>query len=90
MVSSTLRHLFLDFVLDIGWGGLSLCFAGQVGADIKGVTLSRQWQAAKARPVDRKIPRPPIFLMRDYCDQLQTVDSGVSAASGSPANDGHG
>ena len=59
------RHNVLD--IGSGWGGLGLYLAEIVGAQVTGVTLSReQWQASNARAVDKEMRRPPTFLLQDY------------------------
>src|ERR1700754_290515 len=71
------RHSVLD--IGCGWGGLGLYLAEHVGADVTGVTLSKeQWQAANARAVDREIRRPPTFLLQDYRDVEGPYDRIVS------------
>jgi cyclopropane-fatty-acyl-phospholipid synthase len=71
------QHKVLD--IGCGWGGLALYLAEHVGADVTGVTLSKeQWQAANARAVDREIRRPPTFLLQDYRDVEGPYDRIVS------------
>lgn len=58
-------------VLDIGsgWGGLGLYLAETCGADVTGVTLSReQLRAANARAAERGLTDRARFLLQDYRD----------------------
>lgn len=58
-------------VLDIGsgWGGLGLYLAETCGADVTGVTLSReQLRAANARAAERGLADRARFLLQDYRD----------------------
>jgi cyclopropane-fatty-acyl-phospholipid synthase len=58
-------------VLDIGagWGGLALTLAEEHGADVLGVTLSReQLAAARERAAQRGLERRARFDLRDYRD----------------------
>jgi cyclopropane-fatty-acyl-phospholipid synthase len=68
-------------VLDIGsgWGGLGLSLAGTYGADVTGITLSREQLAtsnarAKAAGLDSRCR----FLFRDYRHERGTFDRIVS------------
>jgi cyclopropane-fatty-acyl-phospholipid synthase len=71
------KHSVLD--IGCGWGGLGLYLAEHVGADVTGVTLSKeQWQTANARAVDREMSRPPTFLLQDYRDVEGPFDRIVS------------
>jgi cyclopropane-fatty-acyl-phospholipid synthase len=68
-------------VLDIGcgWGGLGLYLAEHAGANVTGVTLSReQWQTANARAAEREKGRPPTFLLQDYRDVEGPFDRIIS------------
>jgi len=70
-----------DRVLDIGsgWGGLGLYLAEMTGADVTGVTLSReQLQASNARAGDKKLAASARFLLEDYRDIPGPFDRVVS------------
>jgi cyclopropane-fatty-acyl-phospholipid synthase len=76
------RHSVLD--IGSGWGGLGLYLAEIVGAEVTGVTLSReQWQCSNARAVDKEMRRPPIFLLQDYrsVEGLSTASSRSACSS---------
>lgn len=68
-------------VLDIGsgWGGLGLYLAETCGADVTGVTLSReQLQAANTRAAERGLADRARFLLQDYRDVPGPFDRIVS------------
>lgn len=68
-------------VLDIGsgWGGLGLYLAETCGADVTGVTLSReQLRAANARAAERGLADRARFLLQDYRDVPGPFDRIVS------------
>ena len=68
-------------VLDIGsgWGGLGLYLAQMTGADVTGITLSReQLQLANARADELKLAGPARFLLQDYRDTPGPFDRIVS------------
>lgn len=68
-------------VLDIGsgWGGLGLYLAETCGADVTGVTLSReQLRAANARAAERGLADRASFLLQDYRDVPGPFDRIVS------------
>ena len=68
-------------VLDIGsgWGGLALYLAESFGADVTGVTLSKEQHSFS----EQRVARPPAvgrarFLLRDYREVEGTFDRIVS------------
>lgn len=68
-------------VLDIGsgWGGLALTLAEEYGAQVVGVTLSReQLNEARARAAQRGLQARASFELRDYRDVAGTFDRIVS------------
>ncbi len=68
-------------VLDIGsgWGGLGLYLAQMTGADVTGVTLSReQLQVANARASEMNLADRARFLLQDYRDTPGPFDRIVS------------
>ncbi|MBI5132091.1 MAG: class I SAM-dependent methyltransferase [Rhodopseudomonas palustris] len=68
-------------VLDIGsgWGGLGLYLAETCGADVTGVTLSReQLQVANSRAAERGLSSSARFLLEDYRDVPGPFDRIVS------------
>ncbi|RJF78964.1 SAM-dependent methyltransferase [Rhodopseudomonas palustris] len=68
-------------VLDIGsgWGGLALYLAETCGADVTGVTLSReQLQVAGNRAAERGLSSTTRFLLEDYRDIPGPYDRIVS------------
>jgi cyclopropane-fatty-acyl-phospholipid synthase len=70
-----------DRLLDIGsgWGGLGLYLAEMTGADVTGVTLSReQLQASNARAGEKKLAASARFLLEDYRDIPGPFDRVVS------------
>jgi cyclopropane-fatty-acyl-phospholipid synthase len=68
-------------VLDIGcgWGGLSLYLAEIVGANVTGITLSReQFQIAQNRALERGLTEDANFRLIDYRDVEGQFDRIVS------------
>ena len=68
-------------VLDIGsgWGGLALTLAREYGADVTGITLSReQLAAAQARAAAEGLAERVRFELMDYRDVRGTFDRIVS------------
>ncbi|MDB5515654.1 MAG: cyclopropane-fatty-acyl-phospholipid synthase [Tardiphaga sp.] len=68
-------------VLDIGsgWGGLGLYLAEMTGADVTGVTLSReQLQVANTRAGEKNLASSARFLLEDYRDIPGPFDRVVS------------
>jgi cyclopropane-fatty-acyl-phospholipid synthase len=68
-------------VLDIGsgWGGLALYMAEFCGANVTGITLSReQWQRASERAAEKNLSGAVEFRMQDYRDVPETFDRIVS------------
>lgn len=68
-------------VLDIGcgWGGLGLTLAGDFGAKVDGVTLSKEQLAtAQARAAERGLAERARFELRDYRDVRERYDRVVS------------
>lgn len=68
-------------VLDIGcgWGGLGLSLAEDAGADVTGITLSREQLAvARARARDRGLGARAKFRLTDYRDVRGRFDRIVS------------
>ncbi|MGE3150237.1 MAG: class I SAM-dependent methyltransferase [Pseudorhodoplanes sp.] len=68
-------------VLDIGsgWGGLGLYLAEFCGADVTGVTLSReQLQVSNTRAAERKLATRAQFRLQDYRDLKESFDRIVS------------
>ncbi len=68
-------------VLDIGsgWGGLALHLAATTGADVTGLTLSReQLRAAKERAEAAGLADRVRFHLRDYREEIGTYDRIVS------------
>jgi cyclopropane-fatty-acyl-phospholipid synthase len=68
-------------VLDIGcgWGGLALYLAEFAGADVTGITLSREQLAlARVRAGERRLDDHVAFRMQDYRDVDETFDRIVS------------
>ncbi|MBL8660122.1 MAG: class I SAM-dependent methyltransferase [Rhodospirillales bacterium] len=68
-------------VLDIGsgWGGLGLYLAGRTGAQVTGITLSREQLAvAQTRAKEAGLDERTTFALRDYRDQDGTFDRIVS------------
>ncbi len=68
-------------VLDIGcgWGGLAIYLAEVCGAQVTGITLSReQWQLARARVRQRGLEGQVRIELRDYRDLDETFDRIVS------------
>lgn len=68
-------------VLDIGsgWGGLGLYLAELTGADVTGVTLSKeQLQASNARAAEKKLTGSAKFLLKDYREVPGPFDRIVS------------
>lgn len=70
-----------DKVLDIGcgWGGLGIYFARVTGADVTGITLSKE-QLKIARARAREVPRPDriSFRLEDYRETAGQFDKIVS------------
>ncbi len=81
-----------DKVLDIGsgWGGLALYMARVTGADVTGITLSRE-QLKIARDRARKAPRPDraSFRLEDYRETRGTFDRIVSVGMFEHVGVGH-
>jgi cyclopropane-fatty-acyl-phospholipid synthase len=70
-----------DRVLDIGsgWGGLGLYLAEIAGADVTGITLSReQLSVSNARAAERGLSQHARFLLQDYRDTVGPFDRIVS------------
>jgi cyclopropane-fatty-acyl-phospholipid synthase len=68
-------------VLDIGcgWGGLGLYLAEVAGADVTGVTLSReQYAVANERAAEKGLAKRARFSLQDYRDIDGTFDRIVS------------
>lgn len=68
-------------VLDIGsgWGGLALHLARERGADVTGITLSReQWDAARARAAAEGMETRVRFQLEDYRETQGAFDRIVS------------
>ncbi|MGG7646023.1 class I SAM-dependent methyltransferase [Rhodovulum sp. YNF3179] len=68
-------------VLDIGcgWGGMGLTLARDFGADVTGVTLSReQHQVAQARAAAEGLADRAEFRLQDYRDVTERFDRIVS------------
>jgi cyclopropane-fatty-acyl-phospholipid synthase len=70
-----------DRVLDIGsgWGGLGLYLAEIAGADVTGITLSReQLSVSNAGAAERGLSQHARFLLQDYRDTVGPFDRIVS------------
>ncbi len=70
-----------DRLLDIGsgWGGLGLYLAETTGADVTGITLSKeQLQVSNARAGEKSLTRSAKFLLQDYRDVPGPFDRIVS------------
>jgi cyclopropane-fatty-acyl-phospholipid synthase len=68
-------------VLDIGcgWGGLGLYLAEFAGADVTGVTLSKEQHAvANGRAAEKGLAQHARFNLQDYRDVASTFDRVVS------------
>ena len=68
-------------VLDIGsgWGGMGLYLAQETGADVTGVTLSReQHKVSERRARDAGLSDQVRFKLQDYRDEPETYDRIVS------------
>lgn len=68
-------------VLDIGcgWGGLALYLAEVAGAQVTGITLSReQYARAQQRAVERGRTKDAVFRLEDYRDVAGRFDRIVS------------
>jgi cyclopropane-fatty-acyl-phospholipid synthase len=68
-------------VLDIGcgWGGLSLYLAEFTGADVTGITLSKeQHTVANERAAEKRLAKQARFNLTDYRDVASTFDRIVS------------
>jgi len=68
-------------VLDIGcgWGGLALYLAGIAGAQVTGITLSKeQYARARSRALERGLTRDTNFRLVDYRDVEGSFDRIVS------------
>jgi cyclopropane-fatty-acyl-phospholipid synthase len=68
-------------VLDIGcgWGGLALYLAEIAGAQVTGITLSKEQHArAQQRAVERGRKQDAVFRLEDYRDVAGTFDRIVS------------
>lgn len=83
------RHLAAKLVLDrpglrlldigCGWGGLGLYMAEVGGADVTGVTLSKeQLGVAQARVREKRLERQVAFRLQDYRDITERYDRIVS------------
>lgn len=70
-------HRLLD--IGSGWGGLGLYLAGMTGADVTGVTLSKeQLQVSNARAGEKNLTGSARFLLEDYRDIPGPFDRVVS------------
>jgi cyclopropane-fatty-acyl-phospholipid synthase len=70
-------HRLLD--IGSGWGGLGLYLAEMTGADVTGVTLSReQLQVSNARASEKNLTNSAKFLLEDYRDIPGPFDRLVS------------
>jgi cyclopropane-fatty-acyl-phospholipid synthase len=68
-------------VLDIGsgWGGMALYLATTTGADVTGVTLSKeQHKVSQKRAADAGLTDQVRFKLQDYRDEPETYDRIVS------------
>jgi cyclopropane-fatty-acyl-phospholipid synthase len=79
-------------MLDIGcgWGGLGLYLAELTGADVTGVTLSKEQHAiANARAAERGLGAHARFLLQDYRDVSGPFDRIVSVGMFEHVGVGH-
>ncbi|MBX6426921.1 MAG: class I SAM-dependent methyltransferase [Variibacter sp.] len=79
-------------VLDIGsgWGGLALYLAETCGAQVTGITLSKeQLAAARARAEERGLSEAVEFALRDYREVTGTFDRIVSVGMFEHVGVGH-
>jgi cyclopropane-fatty-acyl-phospholipid synthase len=79
-------------VLDIGcgWGGLALYLANSTGAQVTGVTLSReQLDVARSRAAERNLDKQVEFRMQDYRDVPERFDRIVSVGMFEHVGVGH-
>lgn len=79
-------------ILDIGcgWGGLALYLAEVAGADVTGITLSReQWETANRRSRDARLDKRTRFFLRDYREETGRYDRIVSVGMFEHVGVGH-
>ncbi|MEX2249289.1 MAG: cyclopropane-fatty-acyl-phospholipid synthase family protein [Parvibaculum sp.] len=79
-------------VLDIGcgWGGMALMLAEETGADVVGVTLSReQHKIARRRAQDRGLEKQVDFRLQDYRTLTENFDRIVSVGMFEHVGVGH-
>ncbi len=70
-------HRLLD--IGSGWGGLALYLADVTGANVTGITLSReQFEVSKARAAEQPRKTTPTFLLEDYRDIVGKFERIVS------------
>ena len=70
-------HRLLD--IGSGWGGLGLYLAEMTGADVTGITLSKeQLDVSNARAAEKNLTRSARFLLEDYRDVPGPFDRIVS------------
>ncbi|MBO22705.1 MAG: SAM-dependent methyltransferase [Rhodospirillaceae bacterium] len=79
-------------VLDIGsgWGGMALYLAKTTGADVTGVTLSKeQHKVSEQRAADAGLSDRVRFKLQDYRDEPETFDRIVSVGMFEHVGAGH-
>jgi cyclopropane-fatty-acyl-phospholipid synthase len=79
-------------VLDIGsgWGGMALYLAKTMGADVTGVTLSKeQHKVSEKRAADAGLSDRVRFKLQDYRDEPETYDRIVSVGMFEHVGAGH-
>ena len=79
-------------VLDIGsgWGGMGLYLAQTTGADVTGVTLSKeQHKVSERRAADAGLSQQVRFKLQDYRDEPETFDRIVSVGMFEHVGAGH-
>ncbi|MEK9831993.1 MAG: cyclopropane-fatty-acyl-phospholipid synthase family protein, partial [Rhodospirillaceae bacterium] len=79
-------------VLDIGsgWGGMALYLAKTTGADVTGVTLSKeQHKVSEKRAADAGLSDRVRFKLQDYRDEPETFDRIVSVGMFEHVGAGH-
>jgi cyclopropane-fatty-acyl-phospholipid synthase len=79
-------------VLDIGsgWGGMALYLAKTMGADVTGVTLSKeQHKVSEKRAADAGLSDRVRFKLQDYRDEPETFDRIVSVGMFEHVGAGH-
>lgn len=79
-------------VLDIGsgWGGMGLYLAQETGADVTGVTLSReQHKVSERRAREAGLSDRVRFKLQDYRDEPETFDRIVSVGMFEHVGSGH-